>query len=186
MGHKIQEVDKRYSPSPSAYNLTRHTIGNNGNKWGFGSEVRKGLMSKSLSPGPGAYTTKSVAFDIEKPRFFMGEKIKDLKNHTQVPGPQQYDPNYKSSKKGMPSYPMGIKLGSSLGKGTIGPGPGNYQFTLSNKKKAPQFGFGSSTRDSGTGIKLNSPGPGAYRLKSSIGDVPDYAIPNRSDAQKYV
>ena len=95
MGQKIQEVDKRYSPSPSAYNLTMHSIGNNGNKWGFGSEVRKGLMSKSLSPGPGAYTTKSVAFNIEKPRFFMGEKIKDLKNHTQVPGPQQYDPNYK-------------------------------------------------------------------------------------------
>ena len=82
MGNKIKDVDKRYSPSPSAYNLTRHTIGNNGNKWGFGSEVRKGLMSKSLSPGPGAYTTKSAAFNIEKPRFFMGEKIKDLKNPT--------------------------------------------------------------------------------------------------------
>ena len=55
MGNKIVDVDKRYSPSPSAYNLTRHTIGTNGNKWGFGSEVRKGLVSKSLSPGPGAY-----------------------------------------------------------------------------------------------------------------------------------
>jgi hypothetical protein len=33
---------------------------------------------------------------------------------------------------------------------------------------------------------MNVPGPGSYKLKSSIGDVPDYAIPNRSDAQKYV
>ena len=112
-------------------------MGNNGNKWGFGSEVRKGLTSKSLSPGPGAYTTKSVAFDIEKPRFFMGEKIKDMKNHTQVPGPQQYDPNVKASKKTGPSYLMGKKLPSRLGRATLGPGPGNYQFTLNNKKKAP-------------------------------------------------
>ena len=67
----------------------------------------------------------------------MGEKIKDLKNPTQVPGPQQYDPNYGSTKKQLPSYPIGVKLGSSLGKGTLGPGPGNYQFTLTNKKKAP-------------------------------------------------
>jgi|TARA_B110000285_G_C14941347_1_gene522158 hypothetical protein len=54
-----------------------------------------------------------------------------------VPGPQQYDPNYSSTKKGLPSYPMGVKLGSSMGKTTIGPGPGNYQFNLTNKKKAP-------------------------------------------------
>tara|TARA_B100000780_G_scaffold181157_1_gene127083 strand:- start:373 stop:639 length:267 start_codon:yes stop_codon:yes gene_type:complete len=88
MGAKIKDIDKRYSPSPSAYNLERHQIGKNGSKWGFGSEVRKGLMSKSLSPGPGAYATKSKAFDIEKPKFFMGEKIKDLKVTTNVPGPQ--------------------------------------------------------------------------------------------------
>lgn len=82
---------------------------------------------------------------------------------------------------------MGIKLGSSLTQNiSKGPGPGNYQSTLINKKKAPQFGFGSSTRETGKGNKLNVPGPGSYKLKSSIGDVPDYAIPGRSDAQKYV
>jgi hypothetical protein len=30
------------------------------------------------------------------------------------------------------------------------------------------------------------PGPGAYRLKSSIGDVPEYAIQGRKDEHKYV
>ena len=30
------------------------------------------------------------------------------------------------------------------------------------------------------------PGPGAYKLKSSIGDVPDYSIPNKKDEFKYV
>ena len=87
MGSKIVDVDKRYSPSPNAYELKGHLIGSNSTKWGFGSEVRKPLNGKSLSPGPGAYTTKSMSFDIEKPKFFMGEKIKPLKSNTNVPGP---------------------------------------------------------------------------------------------------
>jgi len=33
---------------------------------------------------------------------------------------------------------------------------------------------------------MQVPGPGAYRLKSSIGDVPDYSIPNKKDEFKYV
>ena len=39
-----------------------------------------------MSPGPGAYSHKPLAFEVEKPRFFMGEKIKDLKPNTTVPG----------------------------------------------------------------------------------------------------
>jgi len=42
--------------------------------WQFGKDVRKGIASKSLSPGPGAYKTRVIAFDIEKPRFHVGEK----------------------------------------------------------------------------------------------------------------
>ena len=161
-------------------------VGNNSTKWGFGSEVRKGLISKSLSPGPGAYTTKSMSFDIEKPKFFMGEKIKPLKSNTNVPGPQQYDPKPEAIKKQLPSFSIKAKLGSSLTSTNLGPGPGNYNVALQGKKQAPSYGFGSSTRDTGKKNKLNVPGPGAYRLKSSIGDVPDYAIPNRSEQQKYV
>ena len=99
MGAKITDVDKRYSPSPQAYDIKGHQIGNNSTKWGFGSEVRKGLNSKSLSPGPGAYSTKSMSFDIEKPKFFMGERLKPLKQNTNVPGPQQYDPRPENCKK---------------------------------------------------------------------------------------
>ena len=55
MGAKISDIDKRHSPSPQAYDLKGHLIGSNGSKWAFGSEVRKGMGSKSLSPGPGAY-----------------------------------------------------------------------------------------------------------------------------------
>ena len=82
---------------------------------------------------------------------------------------------------------MKIKLGSSLASQTAYvPGPGNYEAHLKTKKDSPKYGFGSSTRDGQHGKKLNVPGPGAYRLKSTIGDVPDYALPNRSDDQKYV
>ena len=182
MGSKIVDVDKRYSPSPNAYDLKGHLIGNNSSKWGFGSEVRKPLNSKSLSPGPGAYQTKSMSFDIEKPKFFMGEKLKPLKSNTNVPGPQQYDPKPESTKKQLPSFSIKAKLGSSLGRTTLGPGPANYNVGLQAKRTAPSFGFGSSTRDTGKKMNLQVPGPGAYKLKSSIGDVPDYAIPNRSDA----
>ena len=66
------------------------------------------------------------------------------------------------------------------------PGPGNYESTLKNKRDSPKFGFGSSTRDGQVNKRLNVPGPGAYKLKSSIGDVPEYAIPGRKDEDKYV
>ena len=82
---------------------------------------------------------------------------------------------------------MKMKLGSSLKSNTqYVPGPGNYESTLKNKRDSPKFGFGSSTRDGMTNKKLMVPGPGAYRLKSSIGDVPEYAIQGRKDEHKYV
>ena len=83
-------------------------------------------------------------------------------------------------------YTIKAKLGSSLTSGSIGPGPGGYKVELQGKRQAPSFGFGSSTRDTGNKMKMQVPGPGAYRLNHSIGDVPEYAIPNRTDLQKYV
>ena len=57
MGAKLGTIDKRFSPSPNAYRLTNHQIGNNGSKWVFGTDKRKGIGQKTLSPGPGAYAT---------------------------------------------------------------------------------------------------------------------------------
>lgn len=64
------------------------------------------------------------------------------------------------------------------------PGPGNYEMSLNDKRSSPKFGFGSSTRGKLNGN--NVPGPGAYKINSSIGDVPVYAMPNRSDEYKYI
>jgi hypothetical protein len=79
---------------------------------------------------------------------------------------------------------MKQKLGSSLLTNNKNPGPGNYEHSLSDKKAAPKFGFGSSTRATLKG--MNVPGPGAYKINSSIGDVPTYAMPNRSAEYKYI
>lgn len=81
---------------------------------------------------------------------------------------------------------MKSKLGSALAGKSFAPGPGNYNISLNNKKAAPNYGFGSSTRDTGNKTKLVVPGPGAYKLRNSIGDVPDYAMPNRSPEHKYI
>lgn len=64
------------------------------------------------------------------------------------------------------------------------PAPGHYDAHLNNKTAAPKFGFGSSTRAALKG--MNVPGPGAYKINSSIGDVPAYAMPNRPPEFKYI
>ena len=74
-------------------------VGKDATKWQFGTDKRKGIMTGSLSPGPGAYSTKPVAFEHEKPRFFMGEKLKDLKPNTNVPGSGEYNPVHTATKK---------------------------------------------------------------------------------------
>ena len=140
-----------------------------------------------MSPGPGTYVHKSVCFDVEKPKFHVGQKLEELKPAVKTPGAGTYDPVHNFSKRNLPSYSMKMKLGSSLASSTgFVPGPGNYQVGLMNKKAAPQYGFGSSTRETGKQTKMNVPGPGSYKLKSSIGDVPDHAMPNRDQSFKYV
>lgn len=101
-----------------------------------------------------------------------------------MPGAGSYDPSPEKTKKQLPSYSMKQKLGSSLLTNNKNPAPGHYEAHLNNKSTAPKFGFGSSTRAALKG--MNVPGPGAYKLNSSIGDVPTYAMPNRTSEQKYI
>lgn len=155
----------------------------NGAKWGFGSEVRKGPMesARKNSPGPGGYNIESLAFST-KPRFFVGEKLKTAKEVTDTPGVGSYNPSPEKTQKKLPSYSMKAKLGSILvdEKNASNPGAGTYELNMNTKKTAPKFGFGSSTRNPPKPA-TNVPGPGAYRVPSSIGDVPAYAMPNRTD-----
>ena len=140
----------------------------------------------TLGPGPGGYQTKSTCFEYSKPRFFMGTRLSPLKGMLVRPGPGSHDPNMSQTKYGSPAFSIKAKLGSSMRGATLAPGPGNYPPTVVNKRTSPRYGFGSSTRDTGKKMNLNVPGPGAYKLNNTVGSVPDYAIPNRTQEQKYV
>mgnify|MGYP006893279912 CR=1 FL=1 len=59
-------------PSANAYMPNMTFTQQAAAKWGFGSERRADMASTAYSPGPGNYAIKSVAFELEKPRFFMG------------------------------------------------------------------------------------------------------------------
>ena len=82
---------------------------------------------------------------------------------------------------------MGGRLQSELGKDNRVPGPGNYDFSQNDKKAAPRYGFGTSTRENASPQRKDiGPGPGAYKVNVKVGDVPAYAMPARTEAQKYV
>lgn len=67
------------------------------------------------------------------------------------------------------------------------PGPGTYNSNLNDKKAGAKYGFGTSTRENVSPKRNNqSPGPGAYKINSTVGDIPTYAMPNRPDEFKYI
>lgn len=50
------------------------------------------------------------------------------------------------------------------------PGPGEHSPEYRKLKlSAPNYGFGSETRNSGSGLKTNVPGPGNYSLGTLVG-----------------
>lgn len=121
----------------------------------------------------------------------MGAKI--THNDTQkfiesVPGPGAHSPTADPTKSKAATYSMGAKLGSSLVTKTYAPGPGAYVNEAHKmKQSAPSFGFGTSKRPAINGNqKLNSPGPGAYKIPTKIADAPAHALPNKQDVHKYV
>jgi len=65
------------------------------------------------------------------------------------------------------------------------PGAGTYDIGVGIKQASPRYGFGTSKR-ADLGRKNDAPGPGTYRLPTTVGDVPAYSMPNRSDESKYV
>ena len=94
-------------------------------------------MNSTISPGPGAYVSKSFAFEINRPRFFMGIKLEPLKKAVDVPGAGTYDPNLSQTKYSSPAFKIGVKLSNNMFKKSLSPGPGAYDLRFSNKKQSP-------------------------------------------------
>ena len=115
----------------------------------------------------------------DRPRFYVGQRLSPGKDTDKVPGAGTYNPDHTKVLKNLPSYTL--KARHSPLKDVVNvPGPGNYEIHLKNKRDAPKFGFGSSKRGQNE-VKSISPGPGAYKINSKVGEVPAYAIPGRPD-----
>ena len=74
------------------------------------------------------------------------------------------------------------------------PGPGQYKSSsFVDKYAAPKFGFGSSKREKDylglsklSKSSVGGPGPGSYKIPSSVGKTPQYALPNRNLKYAYI
>lgn len=160
----------------------------------FGSAKRGAsydARKAALVPAPGSYQLRSAAFaNLEKPRFHMGQRIDfdDTKKFIHsVPGPGSHDPTFQPTRTRSPVYSMGATLKSLKNSTHFVPGPGQYVNSAEKlRTTSPSFGFGSSKRPDLGATKMQTPGPGAYKLPAKIGDVPDFAMPNRKDGSKYV
>jgi hypothetical protein len=99
-----------------------------------------------------------------------------LKN--KFPGVGSYNLTIDNSRmRRAPSISMGREKRGSIAsekEQKMRPGVGSHNLTLTLKKSAPSFGFGTSQRPSLTG-KFNTPAPGAYKLPTRIADVPNHS-----------
>lgn len=198
MGAKLESSlvkrDAGSSPEPGRYDPSVAFSKSKSPTWRIGSEVRGSgydARKAKLVPGAGSYELKSMAFNIEKPKFHMGVKLvadDTTKYIHSVPGPGAHSPTVQNSKSKAPVYSMGSKLKSTLVKDDRNPGPGTYVNAGERlKQTAPSFGFGTSQRPAiGGSGKQNFPGPGSYKLPTKIADVPDFAMPGRGGDSKYV
>jgi hypothetical protein len=100
-----------------------------------------------------------------------------------TPGAGAYDPEYKNTVDKKPTYTM--KGRYSEAKRLNVPGPGTYQKSLVDKRSAPSFGFGTSSQREPIKETL-SPGPGGYKIPTMVAEMPQYAMPGRSDQYKYI
>ena len=100
--------------------------------------------------------------------------LKPSKGRALVPPPGAYNPNYKKNTTTDPAFSMRPKH-TTLRTLNV-PGPGTYA-TLQSRMGGPRYGFGTGPQ---TDMKINtlSPGPGSYRLPSTISNLPAFAMPN--------
>jgi len=138
----------------------------------MGSE-RRDKVNQSLeimkTPGPGTYVSKT--FVGEGPKIGIKTRNSASTSFSNVPGPGAYKPNISSVVRKSPSAGLGHKRRDNLisrSDNAKVPGPGTY--SLQNKVDGPKFGFGTGKR---AAEKLSdAPGPGAYNIPTTVGDLP--------------
>jgi hypothetical protein len=190
----------RYEPSPHS-EITK----NDQPKFGFGTGLRADLTTGTLSggihskrnlseagstmtsmkgrpPGPGAYEIKGVIGNEGPKRSLAGRFKIDLtaKELNQKPGPGAYSPSVNCSIKQSPAF----KVGTSTREKYYLKDKFKYELPPPNiydpdfhkvKQRSPATGLGYGDRSSFSKT-FQSPGPGAYKSPSAIGEGPTYVL----------
>ena len=165
---EIEKTDRLYTPGPGQY--APGISGHRDPTWKIGTEIRgKGL--KNDNPGPGTYVPdRNTNFVRPKtPSWKIGTGLRPDLNPVDksVPGPGNYDPQYKS---GNPKYTMRMRPYSA--KSEVTPGPGNYNVRTDKNLIVPSYKFGTERKD---GLNLATskyvPGPGNYEYNADAINV---------------
>ncbi len=140
----------------------------------MGTSKRGPLSSSNAAPGPGSYQQQTKMG--EGPKYAIRPRTAVAVRHD-VPGPGQYDPGKDPGKARPPSAVMSK---GSRGQGFAGtrevPGPGSYA-PATRSRAGPAYSFGTSKS---VEHHTDVPGPGAYKVPSTIVDLPSYALPEKS------
>ena len=161
-------VKKTDTPGPADYKPEKdtETVRNKNPAWKIGTGNRSDLAEGDKDvPGAGKYYKPELP---KGPYYSITGKgnMNDIKDNG-VPGANAYLPNLKDLKKA-PAYtftkaPIEPKEDPSK----QGPGPGAYNLEKDNDK--PKYGFGTSSQRP-PAEEENSPGPGKYPIKSTVGE----------------
>ena len=117
--------------------------------FGIGSSQRSPLIAggrdTKFKPGPGRYNQDSDT-KMKAPKFSFGyEQRPELgrKKHQTSPAPGAYQEKTVMGTDG-PRLSMSPKYKETKDKRV--PGPGQYEFSLKDKKTGPNYGIGTSLR----------------------------------------
>jgi len=121
------------------------------------------------TPGPGAYATEGKAPPRQRrsPAYSMGARVKSPRK-TEVPSPNNYKvpsalgSTFVAKQRAAPAHSMGVRhnLGSFANDNQKTPGPGTYNVSTSNRRRAAAYSMGSRTEMPTD--KTQSPGPGSH------------------------
>ncbi len=182
------------APPPGAYTPSEHA--EKSPSWSFGGCKKPAIPGTQLSvrymmdiPGPGSYNVLPVDFGKDGHKFSMRMKATPGVNRSQTPGPGSYRPKVDINSMGVyfssnipnscaprisPSYDIVRKIPVQ----TRAPGPGAYNpkdglsgdgsYFLSRIPSSQCRTFGRGSR-SVSAKRIQTPGPGSYRLPSDFG-----------------
>lgn len=176
-------------PGPGNYDPNFNTTRQNAPRFGFGTSNRVDKNPYVSNPGPGNYNhlqsvgTSAPKYSMTARNMYNGGS--NSKNS--IPGPGQYDSgkvNYTSQKA--PTWRIGTSSredGLKKVEREAFPGPGNYG--LKNDVNGPKFSFGHDQRMKNQS-RLSTPGPGQYKVPTTIFNVPNFTNGTWDPNFKYV